>query len=209
MFSEMQNYLAGQGVKKVLVACPGCYSMFAQYGDCLLTESIYEVLARDGLGTRRQAVAAVTIHDPCAVRFEEQVHKAVRKLVQKQGFEIEEMAHSGPRTLCCGDGGGAGLVAPGLADAWGALREKEVNGRKMVTYCAGCVNALSKRVPATHVLDMLFDSAAASGKERVARPPVTYWKRLKLKQWFKRNVPVKVTRERTLAVKKSRRETPR
>ena len=196
MFSEMQDYLVRQGVKRVLVACPNCYKVFARYGIGLSTETIYEVLVKDGLGKQSQAVDTVTIHDPCAVRFEEGVHRAVRELVGKEGPEIEEMDHFGPRTLCCGEGGGAGFLAPDLESAWGKLRQEEVRGRKVVTYCAGCANALSKRVPTTHVLDILFDSETASGKAKVARPPFTYWKRLKLKKWFKRNVPVKIARER-------------
>jgi uncharacterized membrane protein YdjX (TVP38/TMEM64 family)/Fe-S oxidoreductase len=196
MFSEMQDYLVKNGVKSVLVACPNCYKVFSNHGTSLSTESIYEILAQDGLDMRRQAVDKVTIHDPCAVRFEEGVHKAVRDLVGKEGREIEEMPHSGPRTLCCGEGGGVGFLAPSLASAWGKLRQEEVRGRKVVTYCAGCFNKLSKLAPTIHVLDILFDSEAASGKVKVARPPFTYWKRLKLKKWFKRNVSVNIARER-------------
>jgi Fe-S oxidoreductase len=197
MFSEMQDYLLGQGVRRVLVACPGCHAMFAQYGNGLETKSIYEVLAKDRFGRSGRPVDTVTIHDPCAVRFEVPVHRSVRNLVQKQGFKIEEMPHSGSRTLCCGDGGGAGLIAPNLADAWGNLRQREVDGRQTITYCAGCASVLSKLVPTTHVLDMLFEGEPSSRRARVAKPPLTYWRRLKLKKWFKDHVQAARTRERT------------
>jgi hypothetical protein len=32
----------------------------------------------------------VTIHDPCVIRFDNHVYKAVRKLVKEEGFQIEE-----------------------------------------------------------------------------------------------------------------------
>jgi Fe-S oxidoreductase len=197
MFSEMQNYLTGQGVKKVLVACPGCYGIFAQHGDPLKMESIYEVLSEDGLGGPMGLARTATIHDPCVVRFEKHMHKAVRKLVQERGYKIEEMPHSRSQTVCCGDGGGVSLLAPDLAGAWGELRQKEVDGRMVITYCAGCTDRLSKLFPTTHVLDILFEDEAPQEKARAAKTPITYWKRLKLKKWFKRHVPVKVARERT------------
>ena len=197
----MQDYLVRQGVRRVLVACPNCYKVFARYGIGLSTESIYEILAQDGLDNRWQTVDTVTIHDPCAVRFEEGVHKSVRELVGKEGGKIVEMPHSGLLTLCCGEGGGVGLLAPVLADTWDRLRQKEIDGRKVVTYCAGCANRLSKFTPTTHVLDMLFESEMNLEKTKIARSPFTYWKRLRLKKWFKRNVPVKISRERTFSGK--------
>lgn len=78
MFREMKDYLVARGVRNVLVVCPSCYKVFAQYGDGLAIRSIYEVLA-DGkwVGTKELA-ATVTVHDPCAVRFAEPVLVAGR-----------------------------------------------------------------------------------------------------------------------------------
>ena len=51
----------------------------------------------------------MVIHDPCAIRHEIPVHEAVRALVRNQGLPVEEMPHHGAKTLCCGEGGAAGL----------------------------------------------------------------------------------------------------
>lgn len=199
MFREMAEYLVACGVRKILVACPNCYKMFAQYGDGLTVSTIYEVLAHDGvIEEGRAGSGTVTIHDPCVVRFVEPVQEAVRALIKKQGLNIEEMGHSGRTTLCCGEGGAVGFLSRDLAEKWGRLRQGEAHGRTVVTYCAGCANSLSRLTPTTHLLDLIFEpEAALSGKARIARAPLTYWKRLRLKKWFKENVPVAVSRERT------------
>ena len=195
MFEEMRNYLVEQGIRNVLVACPNCYKVFARHGTGLSTKTIYEVLAEGSIEENSGERGKVTIHDPCAIRFEVGIHESVRKLIEKQGYAVEEMAHSGRRTLCCGEGGAVGLLAPGFAANWGRLRQEEVAGRKVITYCAGCANMLSRLTPTTHVLDTLWESEA--GKAKVAKPPFTYWKRLRMKKWFKKHVPAAVSRERT------------
>ena len=54
--------------------------------------------------------------------------------------------------------------------------------------------------PTVHVLDLLFEpDRALAGKAAVSKPPLTYWKRLRLKKWFRQNVPVAVSRERSFA----------
>jgi uncharacterized membrane protein YdjX (TVP38/TMEM64 family) len=108
------------------------------------------------------------------------------------------MPHAGNRTLCCGEGGAVGSLTPNLAGNWGKLRQGEAAGRKVVTYCAGCANMLRKLVPTVHVLDILWEGeAGAADRAKVTRPPFTYWKRLRLKKWFKKHVPAAITRERT------------
>ena len=47
MFGEMKDYLIGQGVKKVIVACPNCYRIFDLYGGGLTVGSVYDVLAEN------------------------------------------------------------------------------------------------------------------------------------------------------------------
>ncbi len=199
MFEEMREYLVSQGVREVLVACPNCYRMFSCYGAGLSTKSIYECLAGDGKALKSGDAGEVTIHDPCAVRFETPVQDAVRTLLGEQGLRIAEMDHCGARTLCCGEGGGAGSLVPNFAGNWGRLRREEARGRKVVTYCAGCAGSLSRLIPSAHVLDVLFEPVEAAGKARVSKPPFTYWKRLRLKKWCKKHVPAAVARERTFA----------
>jgi Fe-S oxidoreductase len=207
MFGEMRDYLAGHGIKKVIVACPNCHRIFAEYGMSLSTKSIYEILAEHCIDGTAQITGTVTVHDPCAIRLEGAIQRSVRELIKKEGYSIEEMPHTGNRTLCCGDGGAVGSLAPNLAGNWGRLRQDEAAGRKVITYCAGCANMLANLVPTVHVLDVLWEGGVdVAGRARVTRPPFTYWKRLRLKRWFKKHVSVAVARERTFTGKEEHKK---
>jgi Fe-S oxidoreductase len=66
------------------------------------------------------------------------------------------MPHHGTKTLCCGEGGAVGLLAPELAGQWGQKRRAETEDRDLVTYCVGCSRFLGKLTPAAHLLDLFL-----------------------------------------------------
>jgi uncharacterized membrane protein YdjX (TVP38/TMEM64 family)/ferredoxin len=199
LFPEMRDWLLGQGVRTVLVACPNCHKVFRDRGGELAVKTVYEVLAGDDRPWPKVAGETVAVHDPCPVRCEEPVHAAVRALAGRVGLAMEEMAHSGRRTVCCGEGGAVAYLAPGLAGNWTELRGREAAGRRLLTYCAGCAGLLGRTAPASHLLDALFaPKGAALGAEKVSRAPFTYWNRLWLKRRLQAIVQAAVTRERPL-----------
>lgn len=197
MFGEMNSWLVRQGVKEALVACPNCQVMFDTLGRGLKVRTVWEALA--GSGFMMGGVSAtVTIHDPCVIRNAEPVHRAVRTLLTSQGVTVEEMPHSGGTTVCCEKGGGVDLLNPDLAASWGELRKREAAGRRIITYCAGCVQALDGKTPASHLVDLLLaPDQTLAGKKMGAKAPFTYLNRLRLKRGFKRREGFSVTRERT------------
>ena len=198
MFVEMNNWLVQQGVQEVLVACPNCQSMFEKLGSGLQVRTVWERLAESGLELEA-ASGTVTVHDPCVIRHAQPVHQAVRDLLKRQGLTVEEMPHSGRTTVCCGKGGAVDMYNPELAGSWGALRKNEANGRRIITYCAGCVQALGGHTPTNHLVDVLFaPDQTLAGKKKGAGAPITYLNRLLLKRSFKRKEGFAVTRERTL-----------
>jgi len=198
MFGEMKDYLLGRGVKKVIVACPNCYHMFARYGGRLSVGSVYDILAENMAPGDGQWHQTVSIHDPCALRFEDPVQTSVRQLVTQQGLSIEELHHSGRNTNCCGEGGSVRCLAPELSGAWGKKIQEEAQGRKLLTYCAGCTHHLNRLTPTSHIVDFVLDpEATLAGKEKVSKAPLTYLNRLKLKSRFKKAINASVVRERT------------
>jgi Fe-S oxidoreductase len=197
MFGEMREFLVRHGVKTVLVACPNCYKVFRLHGESLKVKTVYEVLAEKGLPETSSVCGTVTIHDPCAVRFEGEIHSAVREIVSKKGLVVEEMEHAAEKTLCCGEGGAVGCLSPELSGRWTGLRKSEAGDKRILTYCAGCVNLLGKVSPTSHILDLIFDPAKTlPGKVKVSTAPFTYLNRLRLKRRMRKIVPVKISRER-------------
>lgn len=198
MFDELRGYLLKHGIRTILVACPNCYRVFKQYGTGLQVKTVYEHIAEKGLPRIAQVKGTITIHDPCGTRHEIGVHESVRRIARLQGFTIEEMKHSGEKTLCCGEGGSVGFLVPEFANAWGLLRKQEAEGRRILTYCAGCAHFLGGVAPTSHVIDILFDpEAAMAGRTKVSKAPFTYWNRIRLKRWFKKTIRAANARERT------------
>jgi len=201
MFSDLQRYLLDHGVSKVIVACTNCYKVFRKYGGELHVITAYEALDEDFPVAVVRDAGPVTVHDPCAVRFEESIHLAVRSLLGKAGLEVEEMEHSRQKTICCGEGGSVGFLKPDLAETWSETRRVEAMGRTMLTYCAGCANYLNPVTPTYHLLDLLFEpEATLAGTAKVSRAPFTYLNRLKLKRYFRKNLAAAVRRERSPAM---------
>lgn len=197
MFAEMNSWLVAMGVEEVLVACPNCQAMFERLGEGLRVKTVWETLAESGLQPEK-ASGTVTVHDPCVIRNSPQVHRAVRTLLGRQGMAVEEMPHAGRTTICCGKGGAVDMLNPGLAAAWGRLRKSEAGGRRIITYCAGCVQALGGHTPTSHLVDLLFHPRETMvGRKKGAGAPLTYLHRLLLKRDFKFKEGFSVTRERT------------
>ncbi len=185
-FTALQRKLRQHGIKEVLVACPSCFRIFEQYGEGIRVRTVYEQLA-DSFSWPRQLTGTVTVHDPCSARTLERVHAAVRSLITASGLTIEEMKHHGRRTLCCGEGGAVGYLNRELSANWGKLRQKEVEGRRVMTYCAGCTDYLGRVARAGHVLDLLFEpEKTLQGREKVSSSPFTYLNRLWLKRRLKK-----------------------
>ncbi|WP_298039683.1 VTT domain-containing protein [uncultured Desulfuromonas sp.] len=197
MFGEMKAFLLEHGVRNVLVACPNCYKVFTEYGPEFATRTVYEVLAEGELPATGEVSGSVTVHDPCVSRFAEPVQGAVRKVLGRKGLSTKETRHSRATTLCCGEGGAVGCVSPDLAGGWTKQQVRESEGKRTVTYCAGCAHTLGTHGPTSHILDIVFEpKAAMEGREKVSKAPFTYLNRLKLKKHLRQKVAAAVTRER-------------
>ncbi|MCF8030713.1 MAG: VTT domain-containing protein [Desulfohalobiaceae bacterium] len=198
MFCEMREWLLGQGVKRILVACPNCFKIFQEYGQAFQVSSVWEVIdGNDRLPAPETTSGEITIHDPCPLRLEDSQHAAVRSIVAQYGLEIHEMRHKARKTLCCGEGGAVGFVNPQLAQEWAERRTEEADGRQILTYCAGCAGFLNRKAHVHHLADLLlWPEKTLNGAVKTARAPFTYLHRLALKRRFQKTVPAVRSRER-------------
>lgn len=188
MFSRMKSYLLEKGIKNIIVACPSCHKIFDTYGKQFNVQTVYEIIAQNGLDDTKTISGKLTIHDPCPGRFENSIQNSVRSIVQTLGLDIIDTPHTRSKTFCCGEGAGVMCVSPGFARDWTDKIASEASPHKIATYCAGCVNHLSKKADTFHVLDLMFEpEKTMAGKIKVSKAPFTYLNRLKLK---KRLTPV-------------------
>lgn len=186
-FNKMKDILVNNGILNIYVMCPNCYMIFKKYGKEFTVITVYELLAQKGIPEGKNIQGDVTIHDPCVIRDEKNIHSAVRNLIERTGLSIKEMEHSAGRTVCCGEGGAVGYVSPDLAKKWGHIRKRESNGLKIITYCAGCAQTLSKFGETIHISDLIFEpEAVLKGKAVGSKSPFTYLERIKLKNKLKK-----------------------
>ncbi len=194
MFTALKNNLLTHGVTTVLTACPNCYKVFSTYAPELKVESVYTTLNRLELPEQPQHSEYITVHDPCVARFDESSQTAVRELLWKQGLTIREMPHSKKRTLCCGQGGGVGMLFPESAAQWSHKRLAEAEQQRIVNYCASCTQVFAAQTKSHHILDLLFQpDATLRGKIKGSKAPLTYLNRLRLKRHMQHNVPAAVS----------------
>ena len=190
-FRALTGLLTRHGVRTVLTACPNCTKMFRHYGDGLAVQTVYELLHASGKEGGRSSIESreVSVHDPCPLRDDYRAQAAVRGLLSDLGFTVVEMRHHGKQAMCCGEGGAVSSVNPRLSTGWAILRAQEAQQRLVVTYCSGCTAYLNRVTPTVHIVDLLFQTdAPRRGKEWMARPPCTYWNRLRLKHRLQRRM---------------------
>jgi uncharacterized membrane protein YdjX (TVP38/TMEM64 family)/Fe-S oxidoreductase len=186
-FQAITSRLKECGVSEILVACPNCYKVFSNYGQDFQVKTVYQILAENNVFQPVSGAQQLVIHDPCPLRYQDEIQASVRSLLDQSGFEIKKIKKSGKKTICCGEGGAVGFHNPGFARAWGEKRRKLAGEDRIVTYCAGCAGFLGRSGKVSHLGDILFDpEKALAGKSRVSGTPATYLNRLLLKRKLKR-----------------------
>ncbi len=184
--AKMHDLLLRSGIRHLIVACPNCYKIFHEYGHGLTVRTAWEIIAETASEPPLVLRSAdrITVHDPCPLRDHQDIQQAVRTILLGLGLKIREMEHSGPRTICCGEGGAVAVLNPELAGQWGAVRQMEAGNDLVISYCAGCTAFLARTgLPTVHLGDLLVNpEQALAGKAPVARAPMTYLNRIKLKR---------------------------
>jgi len=187
VIDRLLDRLKHRGVHSIITACPSCQSVLSEHGSGFDVKTIYHVLAGGTPAAEPAAPAAVAIHDPCATRFDTDLHKITRSIVSAAGLDIKEMKYKGKRTLCCGEGGSACYVDAAITDSWAEKRAEEAAGLPVLTYCAGCVEFFSKRFETIHIIDLLLHpQRAMTGAAKISKSPMTYVNRLMVKLKMKR-----------------------
>jgi Fe-S oxidoreductase len=191
-FRKILNKLARSGVRKIVLACPNCFTIFKDSGE-LTVVTAYEIIAANGLPDEARTSTGkspgLALHDPCPMRRETAVQDAVRTTLTDAGLAPTEMRHRRELTLCCGEGGAVEGAHPDLAKRWRRIRSREAGDNRLVTYCAGCAGYLEREHPTLHLLDLLFfPHRALAGELRPIRSPWTYFHRFLLKRRFKHAV---------------------
>jgi Fe-S oxidoreductase len=156
------------GASEIIVACPYCYKRLSEQLIDLKPISLYKVISEINARFPAKGSGTYSIHDPCSARDQPEIQDAVRSLISKVGYEIEEHTHTRENTHCCGMGG---MVFLANADVGAAKAERTIreSPHSLVTYCATCRDIFAGQgKECVHILDLLFNK---NPHEQAAKDP--------------------------------------
>jgi fumarate reductase (CoM/CoB) subunit B len=150
------------GVRRLVVACPGCYyhlsEIMRRQGVELLTA--YEVL--DNKGPRPNSSGSLTVHDSCPDRAAGIFAGQVRQALSHCGYSLVEMSRTRDEAPCCGSGGQLSHFRPDLKEALVNQRLEEAGetgASILVAACLSCVLNFADRssgLQVKHALNLLL-----------------------------------------------------
>lgn len=145
------------GSPPMIVACSSCYQVFKSTMPEIRLVSLWELYDSIGLPEgAHTGQGTVTIHDPCSTRYERGIQESARRIVDRIGYDIEELPLSRERTECCSYGGVMWLANPDVAKTV-VERRIQASPRDYVTYCAMCRDFFAARGKRTlHLLDLIY-----------------------------------------------------
>jgi Fe-S oxidoreductase len=136
LFAELARrnveLLRSHGARRVVTHCPHCLNTFAREYALDGIEVVHhsallaELLAEGRLVPTRATARRVTLHDPCYLGRYNGIYEAPRAaLAALPGAVVAEMPRSGPRSFCCGGGGGQLLIDVRVGERIPTLRFAE------------------------------------------------------------------------------------
>lgn len=135
---------------------------YPAYGGSFEVEHHTSFLARlvreQRLNPERRHETSVTFHDPCYLGRYNKEFEAPRELLAAIGSDVREMQRSGPRSMCCGWGGGASYTdVPGKRRIPDVRMEqvRETGAETVAVACPNCAVMLEGVVqPRAEVIDI-------------------------------------------------------
>ena len=141
-----------------ILACSSCYEVFQKYMPEINCISLWEIFDIYGLPLERKKVSGYTLnlHDACSTRYNKKIHKSIRNITKRLGYDIAEFKNSKEEAKCCGYGG---LVYYANRDQAVDFIEdrKNESTEDMLVYCAMCKDLFIREGKRTfHILDLIF-----------------------------------------------------
>lgn len=143
---------------QVITTCAACDQQYRKYNNPDITSiSLWEVLAESetfpfpDYGGREMA-----IQDACYARDREQVHRAVRLLLERMNINVIEPEKTRAKSTCCGDSF-YGALPTERVKVLMKKRADEMPVDNVAAYCVSCCKALYLGGKQPHYLaDLLF-----------------------------------------------------
>ncbi|MCE1252452.1 MAG: 4Fe-4S dicluster domain-containing protein [Anaerolineae bacterium] len=177
LFEASQNEFLSEyerlGAPELILACSSCYRIFKTYYPQVKISSLWTLLDRLGLPDDKNITGegkTITIQDPCSTRYEPEIQDSVRRILNRLGYQINELTLSREKTECCSYGGLMWLSNRKLA-ADVINKRIVLSPLDYLTYCVMCRDFFASEGKASmYLLDVLFDPAGAQARALIKGP---------------------------------------
>lgn len=162
---EKENFdrFKALGVKRIVTACPGCYTTLKKSAEKLgsdiainhITQEIANLIRSGDLKVEKSS-EKMTYHDPCHLGRLGGIFDEPREIVDAVA-DLVEMPNCRYEARCCGAGAGLQSAFPRLSRELAAKKVDEAKGTgatTLVTCCPFCETQL-KTAPGINVVDLM------------------------------------------------------
>lgn len=199
IIGKLEQDIKRLGASEIIVACPYCYKRLSKQLADVKPVTLYNVLSETGAKFPEKVNNTYTIHDPCSARGQPEIQDAVRSLISKAGYNIEEHTHTRDNTHCCGMGGMVFLANAGVGAAKTERTIRE-SSHDLVTYCATCRDIFSGQgKKCVHLLDLLFSKNPAEQAAKAPNSPEIATENMKALNRWARNLARETENESVLS----------
>jgi len=148
----------------IVNTCAGCDRRFGSLYDGIDTVSLWEVLAESDFPFPDHSGLTLSLHDPCPIRGKPQVHRAVRRLLERMQIALLEAPAHGTNSVCCGDSFYPNLEIERVHEQMRA-RAQSMPCAQVAVYCVSCVKSMhiGGKTP-RYLLDLLFGEPTEIGE---------------------------------------------
>ncbi|QEK11235.1 hypothetical protein FQB35_01980 [Crassaminicella thermophila] len=159
-FEMVQNSIDETGADVIVTLCPSCYLTYQKYAKQDVI-AYWDLIRKIGLpngqkGIGKNSDVVFNIHDSCPTRHVTSHHESIRWILKELGYKVEEMNNIRENTRCCGVGGMAGCVNPGLQEKVLNRRVKDATQEHIVSYCGSCRGSMETGgLDSLHILDLI------------------------------------------------------
>lgn len=146
-FTENADRFKKLGIKKIIVACAGCYHCFKRFYPQLLGSIDFEVLhiiqllpslLKEKVIKVEQKGIEVTYHDPCRLGRLEGFYDEPREALRICGVKVNEIPENRENAPCCGAGGAVRSVYRDLSLKVATSILDQAPTSTIVTSCPFC-----------------------------------------------------------------------
>lgn len=193
-YSKLEKIFNNEDIEEIIVACPNCFSTIKSNSKNIKVTSIWETIREYGIPENlinhyKDLDKSFSLHDPCPIRYEYQIHDDVRYILNSLGVKILEFDKNRENSECCGSGGMVRITNISISENQSNKRANEAKTDNVISYCQSCCESMIiANKPTLHILDLIFNDSVVN-KEKFSQ-----YKTTTINKWAMRYKGIKLAK---------------